>query len=448
MRKFSDKQGRLSVQRITFLFLPRLETSFLFKKRIPFQMKIKVKILILILSAGCTIITSAQEADDAVETKKEKKVTIIPMPVIAANPTTGLIFGVAPGFNWFNGNPENTSMTSFLGTFLYTAKNQLFTQVRGTMFLDQDRWMLMTDLRFNLNSQPTYGLGTDSRYAYHTVIGEDGNVSDDLVKGPAENEMMGFDHFRFYQTAMKRHKDSRFFYGVGYHLDIMSNIDDKQLDLEADPPQLTYHYQYQQANGMPLEGYTQSGLSLNGSLDSRDNVANPYDGRLVFASFRMNPEFLGSTEGASQLWLEYRDYFNLSKTRPRNLLAFWAFGWFVTGGKVPYMFLPATGWDMFGRSSRPHTMGRFRGEDLVYTELEWRFPLQQNKDRLGAVIFVNTTTASNRMESVNLFGYFQAGYGAGLRYMISPKNRVNISLDYGRGANGASAVFLNLNEMF
>lgn len=32
--------------------------------------------------------------------------------------------------------------------------------------------------------------------------------------------------------------------------------------------------------------------------------------------------------------------------------------------------------------------------------------------------------------------------------MISPKNRVNISLDYGRGVNGASAIFLNLNEMF
>lgn len=199
---------------------------------------------------------------------------------------------------------------------------------------------------------------------------------------------------------------------------------------------------------MPLEGYTQSGISLNVSFDSRDNVANPYDGRLAFASLRLNPEFLGSTRSASQLWLEYRDYFTLNKERPRNLLAFWTFGWFVTGGKVPYMFLPATGWDMFGRSSRPHTFGRFRGEDLVYTELEWRFPLQKEKDRFGGVVFVNTTSASNRTESVNLFGYFQAGYGAGLRYMISPKNRVNIALDYGRGVNGASAIFLNLNEMF
>lgn len=374
--------------------------------------------------------------------------TIIPMPVIAANPTTGFIFGVAPGFNWVNGDKETTSMSSVLAGFLYTTKRQLFTSVRGSIFLKDDSWMLLTDVRFNLNSQPTYGLGTDPRFSNQVIDGDYPPVSDDLADGPPENEMMYFNHFRFYQTALKKHADTRFFYGLGYHLDVMSSIDDKLLDLEADPPRLTYHYKYQTELGMPLTAYTQSGISLNTSFDSRDNVANPYDGRLAFASLRLNPDFLGSTESSSQLWLEYRDYFNLSKTRPRNLIAFWAFGWFVTGGKVPYMFLPATGWDMFGRSSRPHTMGRFRGEDLVYTEVEWRFPLQKNKDRLGAVLFVNSTTASSRTEQVSLFNYFQAGYGGGLRYMISPKNRVNISLDYGRGVNGASAIFLNLNEMF
>jgi hypothetical protein len=130
------------------------------------------------------------------------------------------------------------------------------------------------------------------------------------------------------------------------------------------------------------------------------------------------------------------------------MLAFWAYGNFVTGGKVPYMFLPASGWDMFGRSARPYTMGRFRGEDLAYTEAEWRFPLQKTKEKFGAVLFINMSTASNRTGNVSLFHYPQLGYGGGLRYMLSEKNRVNISLDYGFGRNGASGLFLNLNEMF
>lgn len=381
--------------------------------------------------------------------KNERKISIIPMPVIATNPTMGLIFGVAPGFNWVNGDPTNTSMTSYLGQILYTTKNQLLVGLRGNQFTEGDKLLMMTDIRFQINSQPTYGLGTDPKYS-NTVIDDPSypNVGDELGKGPAEQEMMYFNLFRVYQTFLKRHQDTRFFYGLGYHLDVMWNIDDKLLDLDATPPRKTWHYKYQTEIGMPLDGYTQSGISFNASFDSRDNVANPYDGRYALAQFRTNPSFLGSTASSGQLWLEYRDYFTLNKERPRNLLAFWTYGWFVTGGKVPYMFLPATGWDMFGRSSRPHTMGRFRGEDLAYAEVEWRFPLQQNKDRLGAVLFVNTATTSSRTQDVKLFGHFGTGYGGGLRYMLSPKNRVNIALDYGRGVNGASAIFLNLNEMF
>jgi hypothetical protein len=396
---------------------------------------------------GQTSDTTILDAEN--EGKRQRKISIIPMPVLATNPTMGLIYGVAPGFNWVNGDPSKTSMTSFLSTILYTTKNQLLLQLRGNLFTEGDKLLMMTDLRFNLNSQPTYGLGTNPKY--YKTVGDNPTyppADDELGKGPSEQEMMYFDHFRLYQTFLKRHQDTRFFYGLGYHLDIMSNINDKLLDLGATPPRETWHYQYQKEIGMPLDGYTQSGISLNASFDSRDNVANPYKGRYALAQYRINPSFLGSTESSGQLWLEYRDYLTLNNKRPRNLLAFWTYGWFVTGGKVPYMFLPATGWDMFGRSSRPHTMGRFRGEDLVYSEVEWRFPLQKNKDRLGAVLFLNTTTASSRTQDVKLFGFFGTGYGGGLRYMISPKNRVNIALDYGRGMNGASAIFLNLNEMF
>lgn len=390
----------------------------------------------------------AQDADPATP-EKSKKFTIIPMPVVAANPTTGLMLGVAPGVSFINGNPETTSISSFLGGFIYTTKNQLLTSVRGTMFLEEDKWVYTTDIRFNINSQPTYGLSTKSKLSDNTIttILNDGDI-DNLIDGPTKEEMMGFNHFRLYQTVMKRYQDSRLFYGIGYHLDHISKIEDNQLNLASDPPQLTYHYQYQTIRKLPLESYAQSGISLNLSFDSRDNIANPYNGRLASISFKANPSFLGSTHSAGQLWLEYRDYIHLNKSRPRNLIAVWTFGCFVTGGKVPYMFLPATGWDMYSRSGRPYTQGRFRGEDLSYTEAEWRFPLQKAKDKIGGVIFINMTSASSRTQNIALFNSAQFGYGAGFRYMLSEKNRVNLGIDYGRGRNGASGIFLNLNEYF
>ena len=91
---------------------------------------------------------------------------------------------------------------------------------------------------------------------------------------------------------------------------------------------------------------------------------------------------------------------------------------------------------------------KMNGADLMYTELEWRFPLQKESDKLGGVVFLNMTTASSRQDNVGLYNYVKLGYGAGLRYMLDTKKRVNLGLDYGFGFNGAQSIFLNLNEYF
>jgi hypothetical protein len=378
--------------------------------------------------------------------KKEKNMDITILPVIAANPTVGVLFGVLPGFNWNMGTEADTRNSTALMGFYYTTNNQLFTSVRSNAFTKGDRYNLLTDIRFNLNSQPTYGLG--SVIDRSTIVGGDDEVSESPYDKIPANEMMAFNNFRFYQTVQRRHKQTNFFYGIGYHLDIFWDIDDKQLALDSTPPRITHHYRYQTLKEISTERYTQSGLSLNATYDSRDNVVNPYEGHLAAVSFRAFPEFLGSTVNASQLWAEYRKYVSLDKNRPRNLLAFWTYGWFVTSGTSPYLALPAIGWDMFARSGRPYTQGRIRGEDLAYAEAEWRFPLQKTKEKWGGVLFMNTSTASSRTEDIKLFNNMVFGYGGGLRFMINEKKRVNLGLDYGFGANGAQGLFINLNEYF
>jgi len=386
----------------------------------------------------------AESVEGVKKEKKEKKVDIAFLPVIAANPTVGVLFGVLPGLNWNMGTEADTRNSTGLIGIYYTTNGQLFTSFRSNAFTKGDGFNLLTDIRFNLNSQPTYGLG--SVMDQSTVVGENDEVSDHN-KVP-KSEMMAFNNFRFYETVQKRHKKTNFFYGIGYHLDIFWNIDDKQLNLDTVPQQITNHYRYQTLKGISTKQYTQSGLSLNATFDSRDNVVNPYVGQLAAVSLRAFPKFLGSTENASQLWVEYRKYINLVKSRPRNVLAFWTFGWFVTGGTSPYLALPAIGWDMFARSGRPFTQGRIRGEDLMYGEAEWRFPLQKTKDKWGAVLFLNTSTASSRTENIYLFQSMVVGYGAGLRFMLNEKKRVNLGLDYGFGSHGAQGLFVNLNEYF
>jgi len=401
---------------------------------------------ILVLYIPIVLHAQVEEKAEVKSERKERKVDRNILPVIATNPTVGVLYGVLPGLNWNMGTEADTRNSTALIGIYYTTLNQLFTSIRANAFTKEDKFNLLTDIRFNLNAQPTYGLG--SVLDRSTLVGGGEIPSDNPYPPFQEQEMMAFNNFRFYQTVQKRHKQTNLFYGIGYHLDIFWAINDKQLDLDASPPRITHHYQYQTLKGLSTEKYSQSGLSANATFDSRDNVVNPYGGHLAAVSLRAFPEFLGSTTNASQLWMEYRTYVNLVESRPRNVLAFWTYGWFVTSGTSPFLALPAIGWDMFARSGRPFTQGRIRGEDLVYGEAEWRFPLQQHKNKLGGVLFLNATTASSRTENIDLFKNFVFGYGGGLRYMINEKKRVNLGLDYGFGANGAQGLFLNLNEYF
>ncbi|WP_340114633.1 BamA/TamA family outer membrane protein [Maribellus mangrovi] len=396
------------------------------------------------------------EKEDKKE-NKEKNLSIIPLPVIAYNPTTAWMFGVAPGVSWFMGDASNTSISSGLGTLIYTTKKQFMFTAKTNVFLEGDDWNLLGDWRYFITSQPTYGLGTGPQSTKPVGQGieyDDGQFSEPIP----DAQMMEFNYLRFHETVLKQIEDTRFFAGLGYHLDIHSKIKDNLLDLDADPPIITSHYGYQTLTGFSSEKYTLSGISLNALYDSRDNAINPYSGRYAFVNLRVNPEFLGSVKSSSILWMEYRDYIHLNPERPRHLIGFWTYGWFVTSGDVPYLDLPAVGWDQFGRSGRAYTQGRFRGPDIVYGEIEYRFPLQKNKETFGGVLFINATSGSNRAGSknttgsnladINLFEYLDYAYGTGLRIMLNKKSRANLNLDFAWGKYGASGFYLGINEVF
>ncbi|HQQ95196.1 MAG TPA: BamA/TamA family outer membrane protein [Bacteroidia bacterium] len=402
-------------------------------------------ILLLHLPAFC----KGQDSLGALAGKrgKEKNFRFIPLPAIAATPTTGWMLGVAPGAYWTMGPPENTSPSSALGTIIFTQKHQVLITAKANTFFRADAWNMLSDLRYFINAQPTYGLGTGPQSA--KPVGQGGiNFSDNPYEPIPSAQMMDFRYLRIHNTIMKRHGNSRYFYGLGYHLDYHYNIDDKLLNLDTVPAVITSHYGYSVYHGFDPKSYCLSGVSFNLLFDSRDNAVNPYKGRYAYANIRLNPIWMGSTKQSGLLWLEYRDYLHLSKDRPRHLIGWWTYGWFQTYGTAPYMDLPGVGWDQFGRSGRAYTQGRFRGQDLVYSELEYRVPLQKNKETFGAVAFLNGTTASNRDAGIQLFQYVDLAYGIGLRVMVMKKSRANLSIDYAWGRYGAQGFYFGLNEVF
>jgi hypothetical protein len=93
----------------------------------------------------------------------------------------------------------------------------------------------------------------------------------------------------------------------------------------------------------------------------------------------------------------------------------------------------ATAEDQKARSGRGYIQGRYRGEDFIYGEIEYRFPIIPCSQIMGGVLYVNATTASNRLGDVKLFDYVRPAVGFGFRFMFNKYVRTNINIDFGFG---------------
>jgi outer membrane protein assembly factor BamA len=409
--------------------------------------------LFLILLFIYNISPSFAQTNDSLkmtDAPSKGKVYFSPLPVIAVNPTFGVMYGLAASTSMFVGEPSNTRMSTSLGSLTYSTKNQLMFTFKSNVYLPNDNWILLGDWRYFNTSQPTYGLGTGPQTA--KLAGSGIEYEEGMFSKPIPDaQMMEFKYIRFHETALKKMQQN-LYAGIGYHLDYHFDINDNLLDTVSEQKVISSHYLYCKTNKFNPINYSLSGLSLNVMYDSRDNAATPYEGRYALITYRYNPEFIGSTKNSSSLWVEYRDYFKLSKQpQPSHMLALWAYGSFQTSGNLPYLDLPALGWDQFGRSGRAYTQGRFRGESLMYSELEYRahlFGTKKNPDFFGAVAFANITTASNQDANIDLFQYVEPGYGVGLRIMMNKTSRTNITIDYAWGNYGSQGLFLSVNETF
>lgn len=393
------------------------------------MLKIKLRLLL----ATCLFASTfyGQNQKDSI---KVNKIYISPVPLISSEPSQGVLFGVAATAGSYFGNPKNTIMSNAFLMAAYTTKNQILIALKSNVYTSENKYNFIGDYRVFFSSQETFGLGTGSS---EIQTGYNPNDTGDLLE---------FDLVRFHQTVLKK-VSHNLYAGLGYHLDVYSNINDINFNEGIE----TSHFSYSKKYGYDPERYMSSALSFNLSYDTRDVIGNAYQGRYLSGSFKVLPEFMGNDYGATSLWLEYREYFKLSKDHPRRILALWTYFNSMTSGQLPYMSLPALGWDQMGRSGRGFKQGRFRGEDLYYAELEYRtaLPVLKSKpDLFGAVLFANMTTASNRDAEIGLFDTVEPAFGAGLRVMLRKASRANLTIDYAKGLNGDSGFYLNLSETF
>ncbi|MEO6852157.1 MAG: BamA/TamA family outer membrane protein, partial [Mucilaginibacter sp.] len=242
-------------------------------------------------------------------------------------------------------------------------------------------------------------------------------------------------YIRFYQSVLKR-ITSYFFAGVGYNMDYY-------LDIETNPNALKKFTGYPYGTSSEQNSFS-SGATVNLLYDTRNNDLNPLPGAYTNVVYRDNSKVIGSDANWQSLYVDMRKYISMTKTKEKNVMAFWAYYWTVFNNGVPYLNLPSIGWDLYQRSGRGIEQNRYRGKSLVYFETEYRRDITHN-GLLGFVVFANVNSVTE--PNTGKFTYWHPAAGSGLRIKFNKKSGTNIAIDYGFSQSYSSLNF-GLGEAF
>ena len=374
--------------------------------------------------------------------KQADSPTLMLLPIIGSNPAIGFMFGVGGQYAFKIPHHSNYSLIS--GSVQYTTKNQFLVLIKNNIYTNNNNIFFSGDWRYLIYSQSTYGLGTTSP--------EGGILDYQFGLGGAETNLdslaqpMTYNFGRFHQSIMFQVVDN-IYLGVGYHYDSYFKIEDQKLNLNPGDTLLTSHYAYNTFYGFGTKKYFNSAISVRFVIDTRDNMIQAQKGYFLSLNWQGGFRFTGNDRSSNQLHLEWRSFHGLSKLNPNHLIAFWIMGDFTQEGSLPYMILPATAYDQTGRSARGYTQGRFRGNNMVYGEVEYRFPLSKCGGLLGGVLFANATTANNPFLELDLFGSIKPSAGFGLRVKLDKYSRTNLAVDLAFGKQ-SSGFYLAVSETF
>lgn len=374
-----------------------------------------------------------KKKDSVLVIKPIKNSFFLVIPLIGSQPATGFVYGAVGQYTFKGKNPEDKYSAINLG-INYSEKKQLIINFKNNVMLRDNRIFLSGDWRYYIFSQANYGLGSD------IVPTVRSNENFDIL---TLTEPMQYNYMKFHQTMSWKVKGD-FYLGAGIHYDGYTSIKDENLDVTNGI--LTNHYRYSIKNGFDEKEYSVNGMSLNMVFDSRDNQINTNHGWFANINYRMNPALNKNQAASTVLFTEYRYFLPLSKTNEQHVFSIWTYGQFVTSGKVPYLNLPAIGWDQRSRSGKGYTQGLFRGYNLAYLETEYRFPISCNQ-LISGTLFTNFTSISDKDRDIRLFQYVQPAVGVGLRILIDKATRTNLVLNYAWGRR-SKAFYLNAGETF
>ncbi len=340
----------------------------------------------------------------AVDSSKSKPYSLIALPAAFFTPETNWGFGglASLAFRFKGERPESRPSQVQLGA-AYTLNKQYLLFLPFTLYLQDERYKYYGEFGYYLYTFEYYGIGNDKSNELREVY-----------------EVL-FPRLRL--NALYLFKPN-FYVGLRYWMD---DFDIKEFDPAGDLINKT----------VPgSEGSFLSGAGLIFNFDNRNNVFYPDKGSFAELVLFHNGATLGSNFDFSKIVLDASTFVKL---KDRHILGF---NWYseFTFGTAPFNQLALLGGT---KKMRGNFEGRYRDNHLVAFQSEYRFPLFW---RFGGVAFAGLGRIANDFGDFG-FDNLQYSIGLGGRFLIDPKEKLHLRVDYGFGRKG-SGLYFTIGEAF
>jgi len=351
--------------------------------------------IIIMMVLGSSVI--AQEEDST-----KNSINWMAYPYIFYTPETNLAFG-GGGILYFYLTPEFDSKASTITpSFYYSVNNQYELVVMPDLYFGKNEYHIVSDLRFGRFLDKYYGIGNNTP----EIPNPDYLLS--AFKFKIDSEIKLFNAFDL---------------GMIYEFRNVEILDEK------DNPYIEDSY--------GSEGGINSGLGMVISYDSRDNQFYPHKGGLYKFRSVFNMAAIGSTYDFNSIEFDARKFIPV---HDNHILAFQLL-LVSKRGNPPFYELAPLGGEVIMRG---YFKGRYRDKNMFAGQVEYRTRFGWR--RLGLVLFLGVGDVASNYGNYKLTE-LKYSYGAGLRFRLDEKEKIDVRMDIGFG-NDADGVYFSLQQAF
>jgi len=324
------------------------------------------------------------------------------LPVLGSAPETGFVGGATVLRVTSHANDTITRPSSEQLYASYTAKQQFRAFVSTDRWSTDNRWGLSGQVEYARFPQPFFGVGIDAPESAEEWYEARSTSATVTARRRVAGALYGQAGYRFSNTSIR---------------DAESGGAVERGELPG------------------MRGGVVSQVTSGLALDSRDNIFAPAAGTFAQLTGAWSVEALGADHEFGRYVADVRRYVRLGN----GVLAAQAYAE-ASSGRVPFDQLAMLG---SGSVMRGYVRGRYRDRALAAAQVEYRLTLV---GRFGLAGFAGAGTVAPTVSDL-ASSTLLPSFGAGARWLLLPKQRTTIRVDYGVG-KGSSGLYIAFNEAF